>query len=222
MNDGPIRRGPLAALQLMVWLEPTGSAAVPLAADDATPSVPASAASASEASSASLFDAHRYEVRFGAFAHGVGSAEQGTVDLNPELVFPRLHFGEPGRWNVLVPRPHLGGLINLEGRTSSFYAGALWSLPLSQRFFAEIFLDGANHDGYDEFAPPGRSDLGCPFLFHSGGSSGYNFDRHWSLIVTFDHRSNGHSLFGIECEGSGAGTHNAGINDYGARIGYSF
>ena len=55
-----------------------------------------------------------------------------------------------------------------------------------------------------------------------GGSFGYRFDQHWSLMLTVDHESNGHSIFGIVCGGRGAETHNQGFNDYGSRIGYSF
>jgi lipid A 3-O-deacylase len=167
-------------------------------------------------------DPYRYELRFGAFAHGVGGAEHNTFDLNPEFVFPRLPVGQASWWNVLIPRPHLGGLINLDGRTSSVYGGALWTFPLPHRFFAELFLDGEKHNGYTSAPPPGRSNLGCPFLFHDGGSVGYSLDQHWSVMFTFDHQSNGRAIFGTECGGLGAKTSNQGINDYGLRVGYSF
>jgi hypothetical protein len=167
-------------------------------------------------------DANSYELRLGGFAHGVGSAEHGTVDLNPEVVFPRLPFGQSNWWNILVPRPHVGGMVNLEGRTSSVYAGALWTFPLPYHFFAELFFDGEAHNGYLTDAPPGRSSLGCPYLFHDGGSLGYKVSRHWSLMFTFDHQSNGRAVFGTECDGLGSKTPNQGINDYGVRIGYTF
>jgi hypothetical protein len=163
-----------------------------------------------------------YEARLGAFLHGVGGAEKNTYDLNPEFIFAKLPFGNDRWWRLLIPRPHLGGLINLEGRTSSGYAGALWTVPFRHRLFGELFFDGALHDGYTNDAPAGRSDLGCTILFHVGGSFGYRFSEHWSWMVTVDHESNGHSVFGIACEGQGAATHNQGFNDYGTRIGYAF
>ena len=41
-------------------------------------------------------------------------------------------------------------------------------------------------------------------------------------MFTFDHQSNGHAVFGTQCDGLGSSTPNQGINDYGLRIGYSF
>jgi len=225
MIDASTRRGLLQALVVLVSLGPARSAdvfLVPLGPDYAVSTSPGDSPPSKLEASSGLVDPQRYEVRFGGFAHGVESAEKGTVDLNPEFIFPRLPFGQAERWSIFLPRAHVGGLINLEGRTSSFYAGALWTVPLSQRVFAEIFLDGAAHDGYAKSAPPGHNDLGCPYLFHVGGSSGFHFDRHWSLMITFDHQSNGHGIFGTECDGMAANTCNQGINDLGARIGYSF
>jgi lipid A 3-O-deacylase len=172
--------------------------------------------------SADATEAAGYEVRLGAFTHGVGGAERNTYDLNPEFLFPRLPFGRDRWWHLLLPRPHVGGLINLEGRTSSVYAGALWTLPVTQRLFGELFFDGATHNGYTNAAPPDRSELGCAYLFHVGGSIGYYFSEHWSWMATVDHESNGHSVFGIACQGRGADTHNQGFNDYGMRFGYAF
>jgi hypothetical protein len=169
-----------------------------------------------------LYDPYRIEVRLGGFLHGVGGAEKGTYDLNPEFVFPRLPLFREQWWNVFVPRPHVGAQANLEGKTSSFYAGALWSFPLPFRTFFEIFVDGAIHDGVEHNALPGHSGLGCPALFHVGGSIGYAITEHWSAMVTFDHLSNGHVIFGINCSGNTGPTPNPGVNDWGAKIGYAF
>jgi lipid A 3-O-deacylase len=166
-------------------------------------------------------DANRYELRLGLFLHGVGSAEQGTGDLNPELVFPRLPFGQSNWWNILIPRPHVGAMLNVDGRTSSVYAGALWTFPLPQHFFAELFFDGEAQNGYLTDAPPGHSNLGCRYLFHDGGSLGYKVSQHWSMMFTFDHQSNGRAVFGTQCDGLPS-TPNQGVNDYGLRLGYSF
>jgi hypothetical protein len=68
--------------------------------------------------SGQLLDPHRYELRFGGFAHGVGSIESGQIDINGEFVLPRLPFGRGEWWDFLVPRPHLGVMANLSGGTS--------------------------------------------------------------------------------------------------------
>ncbi|MGH6671332.1 MAG: acyloxyacyl hydrolase [Xanthobacteraceae bacterium] len=169
-----------------------------------------------------VYDPEGFEFRLGGFAHGVGGVEQGTYDLKGELVMPRLPFGEDSWWSVLIPRPNVGGLLNLEGRTSAVYAGALWTFPLPRNFFAEAFLDGDLHNGYLNDPPPGRSGLGCRFMFHDGGSLGYKLSQHWKVMFTFDHQSNGQGIFGTECDGLGANTHNPGINDYGLMVGYAF
>jgi lipid A 3-O-deacylase len=169
-----------------------------------------------------FYDPYRIEVRLGAFLHGVGGSEKGTYDLNPEFVFPRLPLFANQWWNVFVPRPHVGALANLEGRTSAFYAGALWSFPLPYRFFAEFFLDGAIHNGVENNPLPGRTGLGCPALFHVGGSLGYAITEHWSAMFTFDHLSNGHVIFGVNCSGNVGPTRNPGLNNWGGKIGYAF
>jgi lipid A 3-O-deacylase len=169
-----------------------------------------------------LYDPYRIELRFGGFLHGVGGGEKGTYDLSPELILPRLPLFQDQWWSVFVPRPHAGGLVNLEGRTSSFFAGALWSFPLPYRTFAEVFVDGAIHNGVKQFPLPGHSGLGCPALFHVGGSFGYAITEHWTATLTFDHLSNGHIVFGINCAGNLGPTPNPGINDWGGRIGYTF
>jgi lipid A 3-O-deacylase len=169
-----------------------------------------------------FYDPYRTEVRLGGFLHSVGGVEKGTYDLNPEIVFARLPLFQGQWWNVFVPRPHVGLLGNLEGKTSSVYAGALWSFPLPFRTFFEVFVDGDIHNGYRQFPPPGRTGLGCPALFHVGGSLGYAISEHWTAMVTFDHLSNGHVIFGINCAGNTGPTPNPGVNDWGAKIGYAF
>jgi lipid A 3-O-deacylase len=155
-----------------------------------------------------------WEFRAGAFAHGVGSAEAGTVDLNAELISPKLIAGT-GFWSYLVPHLHVGGMLNLSGKTSSLYAGGLWRFPVIDRVFVEGFFGGAVHNGFLDDAP-GRNALGCNPLFHVGGSVGYQVTERWSAIFTFDHLSNGRDVFGTNCE------RNVGVNNYGFRLGYSF
>jgi lipid A 3-O-deacylase len=157
------------------------------------------------------------ELRAGAFAHGVGSVERNTVDANVELVLPSLFSDKQSWWLLLVPRPYVGGMINASGLTSSVRGGALWHFPLWGGFFAEGFFGGA-------YAPNGsingdnirHAGLGSRTLFNAGGSIGYQFNEHWSLLATFDHLSNGKTIFGTGFN------KNQGLNDYGLQLSYIF
>jgi hypothetical protein len=169
-----------------------------------------------EANSPVAIDPYRYELRFGAFWHGVGSFEKNTVDLGGEIVSPRLPIGIGQWWAALVPRLHLGGSVNLSQRTNAAYLGALWTFPLWGRLFAEVFVDGAVHDGLLLQNTQTRAALGCNPLFHVGGSLGYSITREWHVMLTFDHLSNGNSLFLSNCK------RNQGLNNFGLRAAYSF
>ena len=155
-----------------------------------------------------------WEIRAGVFAHGVGSAEEGTIALNGELIFPKL-ITAPDFWGYLIPRLHVGGMGNLSGKTSYAYAGGLWTFPVFDRWFVEGFFGGAVHNGALDDAR-GTAALGCNPLFHVGGSIGYQFTPQLSAIFTFDHLSNGKTVFGTDCD------RNVGLNNYGIRLGYRF
>ena len=157
-----------------------------------------------------------YEVRVGAFAHAVGSVEQNTVDLNGEFVFADFwpkSWASP-TWRFLLPRLHVGVMGNTGGKTSYGYVGGLWTGDLTRQFFIEGFVGGALHDG-SLTGSPTQVALGCSLLFHVGGNIGYRITDHWSVMGTFDLLSNGNAVLH-------ACGRNQGINNYGARIGYSF
>jgi len=160
-----------------------------------------------------LFYEH-YEVRLGGFAHGIGGNEQGSADVNAELIFPKLWGSPNSSWSWLVPRPHIGAMINTAGLTSYGYLGGLWTYNVTDKIFAEAFVGGAVHDGELE-GDDTHAALGCRVLFHVGGSAGYRFAPHWSVMATFDHISNGNAVLN-------ACPHNAGLNEYGLRLGFSF
>jgi hypothetical protein len=165
--------------------------------------------------------ADRWEARFGVFAHGIGSAESDTVDLNGEIATPRLPLGVTGFWSFLVPRIHFGGSLNLSGRTDVLYTGLLWTMPVFDRFFVEGFIGPAIHNG--SIVPTAtHAGLGCHTLFHVGGSVGYRFNEHWSVQGTFEHLSNGRGIFGIDCGTNQIPGGNQGLNNYGVRVGYAF
>jgi lipid A 3-O-deacylase len=156
-------------------------------------------------------EADSFEARLGVFAHSVGATEAGSVDANVELLLPRLPNDLPEQYKFLVPRPQIGGMINTAGRTSYGYAGVAWTVNLMPQIFLEPMFGGAIHDGATTPFDPTRNDLGCRVLFHTGLSGGYRLTEHWTALLTWDHISNGHL-----CD------HNAGMNDYGVKIGYTF
>ena len=157
-------------------------------------------------------EADSFEARLGAFAHAVGSTEAGGVDANVELLLPRLPNNLPEQYKFFVPRPQFGAMINTGGKTSYGYAGVVWTLNILPQFFLEPMFGGAVHDGNATATPvPDENTLGCRVLFHTGLSGGYRLTERWTALLTWDHISNGHLC-----------AHNAGMNDYGVKIGYSF
>ena len=161
-----------------------------------------------------LFNPTRFELRGGVFAHGIGSIEKGSADLNAEIVFPKF-YTVPGWVDVLIPRLHAGGMVNFSGKTDYAYAGALWTVNFFERWFAEAFFGASLHNGFENGAP-GRIAQSCRLGFHAGASLGYRFDQHWSIMGTYDHLSNGRDAFGTNCAS------NPGLNEYGLRVGYAF
>jgi lipid A 3-O-deacylase len=158
----------------------------------------------------SLYHPERFELRGGVFAHALSSPESGSADLNLELVAPKF-FVIPGLPEYFTPRLHAGGMVNTAGKTSYGYAGALWTYNVTPRWFIEGFFGGLVHNGRLDDIADNMNGLGCRWGFHSGGSIGYRFNAHWSVMGTFDHLSNG-----------GLCTNNKGLNNYGLRAAYSF
>lgn len=156
-----------------------------------------------------------FEVRLGGFAHGVGSVEANTFDASLQVVLPKFLADNYGWWNFLNPHTYVGGMFNTGGRTSSVRAGLLWQIPFTERFFGEIFFGGAYHDGSKE-GDATHNALGSRALFNVGGSVGYRFTPQWSVLVTFDHLSNGKTIFGTGFD------RNVGVNNYGAQVSYAF
>jgi lipid A 3-O-deacylase len=161
------------------------------------------------------------EVRFGAFDHGVGSAEHNTVDINGSVLTPRLNLGVSGYWAYLLPRFQVGGAVNLAGRTSFYYSGIALTLPITQGLFFEPFVGAAVHDG-SLHGTPLLSALGCPALFRAGASIGVSITEHWKVVGTFEHLSNGKGIFGVNCGTNQDGGDNQGLNNYGLSVGYAF
>ena len=115
--------------------------------------------------------------------------------------------------SYFVPRPHVGGALNFDTKTSYAYAGLTWAVDLTPRVFIEGSLSGAIHNGSTEghLAPPGRQALGCSPLFREAGSIGVRLSDKWSMMATVERLSNG-----------GTCGDNKGLTNVGARLGYSF
>jgi lipid A 3-O-deacylase len=159
-----------------------------------------------------LEEPQRFEFRLGAFAHGVAFEESGGVDVNAELVFPRVPLDIPAEWRFLLPRPHVGVMAaTSSNKTSYAYTGFVWTLNLTERLFVEPIFGGAIHNGKLDNPPPDRVALGCPILFHTGISLGFRLNEQWTLYGTWDHISNANLC-----------SRNVGLNDWGVRVGYKF
>ena len=152
------------------------------------------------------------EVRGGVFYHGYDGREAGTVDINAELISPRIVETNTGLWNYLIPRLHLGGNLNTAGRTSDVYTGLTWTFPIYRQLFGELTLGGSYNDGHTQFnPPPDYAPVGCHLMFRESASLGYQINEHWVVMATAEHISNDHLC-----------ARNAGITNFGGRIGYLF
>ncbi len=168
-----------------------------------------------------LYDPARLELRAG-YLVGVAIPfletqlfpERGTSNLNGELVLPKFWHAS-GRFDELLPRLHFGVTGNLESRTSYVYAGALWTLNYGVRKFAELSLGGLVHDGQLTGSDPRLARLGCRELYEVGFNLGYRMSPRISLMLSFDHGSNGKQYL------SGC-RFNEGLDVLGVRFGYRF
>jgi len=172
----------------------------------------APASGAAPIASADAYDPNRFEVR-GGFLASTWKPLTGDPYANAEIVLPKL-ISAPGWQDLLLPRLHAGATGNLVGGPSYIYVGGLWTLNYD-RYFAEAFFGGAVHNGPLRSVNPDQPSLGCRAAYHSGANLGYHFDSHWSVMVTFDHLSNGEPTLS-HCSA------NTGLSELGVRVGYSF
>ncbi len=158
---------------------------------------------------ASAQQAARWEIRGGVFVHDAVSPEAGSVDLNAELLSPKLFSAAP-EWQAVVPRAHIGTTVNTAGDTSHAYAGLTWNYDVTKRLFVEGSFGAAIHDG--KFAQrPGRLAMGCSWGFRESGSMGWRFSESLSAMATIEHVSN-----------AGLCDQNRGLTNFGLRLGYAF
>lgn len=151
------------------------------------------------------------EVRLGAQAHDPWSPEKGSVDLTGTVLFVK-PFRLDGRWDWIVPRPHIGGALNFNSDTSHLHAGFTWTIDLTSRFFIEASFGGAIHNGETgRVIPAGKNALGCSPLFRESAGIGFRIDQNWSVIASIEHLSN-----------AGLCSQNRGLTNAGVQLGYRF
>ncbi|MBF9235090.1 acyloxyacyl hydrolase [Microvirga alba] len=155
------------------------------------------------------------EFRFGFSAQDPWGAEgrDGSANLTGEILFAKPFTPSDLFTSYFVPRPHIGGSLNFDGRTSFAYAGLSWTIDVTPSLFVEGSIGGAIHNGNRNpvYTPPDLQALGCSPLFRESGSVGVRLAANWSVVATVEHLSN-----------AGACAENRGLTNIGARVGYSF
>lgn len=155
------------------------------------------------------------EFRFGFSAQDPWGPEgrDASANLNGEILFSKPFTASDLFTSYFIPRPHLGGSLNFDGRTSFAYAGLSWTLDVTPDLFVEGSFGGAVHNGNKTAHDPlsDHQALGCSALFRESGSVGVRLSANWSVMATIEHLSN-----------AGSCSDNRGLTNVGARVGYSF
>ena len=150
------------------------------------------------------------EIRLGVTAQEPDSPERGSANLIGELLLVRPSAADPAI-DLLIPRFHVGGSLNLDGNTSFGYAGLTWTFSVTPTIFVEGSFGGAIHNGETDPLDNHHSALGCTALFRESGSVGVSLTKNWTVMATVEHLSN-----------AGLCSHNRGITNFGVKAGYTF
>lgn len=153
------------------------------------------------------------EFRFGLSAQDPWGSEgrDGSANLTGEILFAKPFTASDLFTSYFIPRPHVGGSLNFDDRTSFAYAGLSWTIDVTPSIFVEGSLGGAIHNGKDHPLAQ-HQEIGCSPLFRESGSVGVRLSTNWSVMATVEHLSNA----GLCSE------ENRGLTNVGARVGYSF
>jgi lipid A 3-O-deacylase len=155
------------------------------------------------------------EFRFGLSAQdpwGTGGRD-GSANLTGEILFAKPFTASDLFTSYFIPRPHMGGSLNFDGRTSFAYAGLSWTIDVTPNVFVEGSFGGAIHNGKESSHPlSDRQALSCSPLFRESGSVGVRLSANWSVMATIEHLS----------DGGTCSDENRGLTNVGARVGYSF
>lgn len=149
--------------------------------------------------------------RIGILAHDVRlwsrTRSEGGIDLNAEVVLDL-----PG-WSLLNGRilPNLGVSLNSQGDTSTLYTGLLWEYERPSRFFFNVGLGLAVHDGELESKFDDKKALGSRILFRIPIEFGLLIAKHHGVSILFVHVSNAYLA-----------EPNEGLDTIGIRYSYRF
>lgn len=136
----------------------------------------------------------------------------GSANLTGEILFAKPFTASDLFTSYFIPRPHIGGSANFDGRTSFAYAGLTWTFDITPSLFVEGSLGGAIHNSEKNLWDGSHHQtLGCSPLFRESGSVGVRLSANWSVMATIEHLSN-----------AGACSENRGLTNIGARVGYTF
>ena len=181
------------------------------------------------------------EVFVGGFAHDVKAGfsgtphESGTADYQVGF---RTHQFE-NLWYLLKPMFYAEGQFNTDARTNFYAAGIEWRKHLFHtHFYGDFGVGGAYVDGYDTYpdhftagtlpptnATPAQLEqynhdahvyqkfkaMGSDYVFNPNFSFGYDFTKHVSAEIAWEHYSN-----------AGFGGRNPGMDNYGGRVVWRF
>lgn len=153
------------------------------------------------------------EVRGGvaaAFTNGTSASGDVEVLFSPLRPIAPAYRADLG-W-IFSPRPMVGLSPTLQGKTSQFYGGLLWTAPLPKGFFLEFSAGGLVHDQtLDRVYADRASPLSTRFLFRESIGIGYQVRNDLRVVAFADHGSNGN-----------LGYRNKGIDRFGVLVGKSF
>jgi hypothetical protein len=156
------------------------------------------------------------EFRFGLSAQDPWGAEgrDGSANLTGEILFAKPFTASDLFTSYFIPRPHVGGSLNFDDRTSFAYAGLSWTIDVTPNVFVEGSFGGAVHNGKDSSHPLSdrQAALSCSPLFRESGSVGVRLSANWSVMATIEHLT----------DGGTCSDENRGLTNVGARVGYSF
>lgn len=177
--------------------------------------------------SANANDFRVNELRFGGSwvnpdVFGSHLFEPDQSGINAEILFTPFDFDHRDNpsdgfiHQLLTPRLHVGGLLNLDSPgVSSFYSGFTWRINLTDRFFIEPTFGGVIHDGRlnrPTAGPRTRSEFGSRILFRESIAIGVNISENMTLILQSAHMSHAEL----------AGDDNAGQTDFNLKVGIKF
>jgi hypothetical protein len=176
------------------------------------------------------------EIIVGGLSHDPGqdNNESNTWDFNVEVLFRKIEILEfENRYlrYFFTPNPMIGGTINSDNETHTFYSGLNWQHQFGNRFFAGGSFgltvhtgnleqeerqcavgEGCTLPGNRAFVNTGEVTLGSRILFRESIEAGYRIAGRHGVSLNFAHMSNA-SWFDED---------NDGMNFLGLRYRYVF